>query len=86
MEKEEFDNIEIYCRKLGHYVPFRYCRTSAGGMPCRGIFDCTFEKLPVKEFIAEHYSDDEVEAFMTPPAQKLSTILDLIQEAKKHKK
>ncbi|HRZ25974.1 MAG TPA: hypothetical protein P5346_03630 [Spirochaetota bacterium] len=85
MEKNQFDEIEIYCRRLGHYVTFKYCRSMDGGNPCRGVFDCAFEKIPVREYMAEHYSDEEIAAILSPPASKISSIIDLIERAKKNK-
>jgi hypothetical protein len=83
MEKDHFDGVEIYCRKLGHYVTFGYCRSVAGGMPCGGIYDCAFEKIPVNEYMGEHYSDEEIAAIIAPPRPKIASIIDLIEQAKK---
>ncbi|HOO70834.1 MAG TPA: hypothetical protein PK926_03655 [Spirochaetota bacterium] len=85
MEKDCFDSVELYCRKLGHYVTFRYCRTLAQGMPCSGIYDCAFEKIPVREYMAEHYSDEEIAAILAPPQPKMASIIELIQQAKKNR-
>lgn len=31
---------ERYCRRLGHPVPFSYCRTTVAASPCTGILGC----------------------------------------------
>ncbi|MCU0822127.1 MAG: hypothetical protein MUC95_06605 [Spirochaetes bacterium] len=83
MKIESFDTIQTYCRKLGHYVPFKYCRTVNDSLPCHKIKDCAFEKLPVEDFLQAHYSKDDMEKIFNPPADKISTLIDLIERAKK---
>ncbi len=79
---ERYDTEEGYCRMLGHYLPFSYCRSLKEGLPCHKIVDCWFERLPIKEFIAEHYSEDDLEKALTPPQPKMASILSLIEKAK----
>jgi hypothetical protein len=80
---ETYDREEGYCRMLGHYVPFQYCRTLKDGMPCHRILDCWFERLPVEDFIAEHYSADEQAKMFEPPKAKITSLLEIIEKAKK---
>ncbi len=79
---ESFDTAQIFCRKLGHYVPFKYCRSVNDGLPCGGIKDCTFEKLPIEEYLRANYSAAEIEKALNPPADKISTLIELIERAK----
>jgi hypothetical protein len=79
----QFDNEEIYCRRLGHHLAFRYCRTERGGVPCSKILDCWFEKLPIEEFIRSNYSEAEIEAITAAPKPKVATLFDLIEQAKR---
>ncbi len=67
---------------LGHYVPFNYCRTMKDGVPCHRILDCWFEKLPVKEYLQENYTDEEIAQILEPPRPKLASLIDLIEKAK----
>ena len=69
---------------LGHAVPFQYCRTASEAMPCRKIKDCWFEKLPVEAYMEEHFKPEELEKIFAPPAPKMSSLLDLIEKAKKN--
>jgi hypothetical protein len=79
---EQFDNKIGYCRTLGHYVPFQYCRTVNEGIPCRKIQDCWFEQMDIGLFIAKNYSESEQQLIFAQPPQKISTIIDLIQKAR----
>jgi len=67
---------------LGHEVPFSYCREPGKDLPCRKILDCWFETFDVDGFIHTFYTDDQIEQMLAPPADKLLTIVELIQQAK----
>ncbi len=34
------DETSRYCKRLGHPVPFKYCRLTATGIPCDSILSC----------------------------------------------
>jgi hypothetical protein len=72
-----------YCRMLGHHLPFGYCRTGTGNLPCSKILDCWFETFDIRAFIQEHFTKEEIESFTAPPKPKVHTILDLIEQAKR---
>jgi len=76
------DSEEIYCRMLGHRLTFSYCRTVAGGLPCRRIMDCWFERLPIEDFIRAHYSEKDIETIFSQPEDKMTSLIDLIRQAK----
>ena len=80
---EQYDSEEIYCRKLGHHLAFKYCRTEREGLSCSKILDCWFEKLPIENFIKENYSEAEIAAITASPRPKVATLFDLIEQAKK---
>ncbi len=67
---------------LGHDVPFRYCRT-VNGLPCSKIFDCWYQRMPIEEFIRQHYSQEEIDQILSPPKPKITTLVELIEKAKK---
>jgi hypothetical protein len=79
---DKYDSIDIYCKKLGHRVPFKYCRTENSGIPCKEVLNCCFEKFDIEAFIQEHYSDEERQIIFTPSGDKISTLLELINQAK----
>jgi len=80
---DEHDGRVIRCRMLGHEVNFGYCRCGTGQMPCRKIFDCWFEIFDVTGFISSHYSQEQIEKILNAPKPKLTTIIELIQQAQK---
>lgn len=80
--KEQHDDKTAYCHALGHYVLFKYCRTVNGGVPCRRIKDCWFEKINIEQFISDNYSGSELTRIFAPPPEKLSSLVDLIKKAR----
>ena len=79
----DFDDEEGYCRILGHYLSFSYCRSCQESAPCFKILDCWFDKFDVRKFIEENYTTAEIEHFLQPPKPKVQTLLTLIQQAQK---
>jgi len=77
------DNKRIYCRKLGHWLTFNYCRQENNELPCRKILDCWFEKIPIKEFLKENYTEEEISYILGSSKPKLISIIELIEQAKK---
>ncbi len=78
----QFDDKSAYCRSLGHYVPFQYCRTVGNNLPCRKIKDCWFENLEIEQFIRDNYTMEEQERIFSPPPEKITSIIDLINKAR----
>ncbi len=69
---------------LGHEVDFSYCRIAKDGLPCFKVLDCWFERFPVEKFINDNYTDEEKKIIFTRPENKVSTLFDLIEKAKKN--
>lgn len=83
---EEYDALIIRCPMLGGEVPFHYCRTVNEELPCRKIIICWEFRIEIGKFLSEHYSFDQIQRALAPPAQtRLDTILELIEKAKKTK-
>lgn len=80
---KRYDHLKGYCRMLGHELSFDYCRTSNNKLPCRKILDCWFERIEIHKYIEENFSEDEQKEIFKPPQDKVSTIFDLIEKAKK---
>jgi hypothetical protein len=72
---EQHDELEGYCRKLGHHLSFGYCRRVNQGLPCAAIRDCWFERLAIDEFLERNYSEAERARSGGPAPGKLETIL-----------
>ena len=77
------DHLERHCRLLGHEIRFGYCRLLPEGRPCRMIVDCWQGSFDVISFLNERYSREEIEAFLAPPKPKLTSIIELIERAKR---
>jgi hypothetical protein len=83
---EIHDDRVIHCPQLGGEVPFRYCRTVNETLPCRKIIPCWEFRMDIVQFLNDHFSSDEMQRFLAPPAKtRVETILDLIEQAKKIK-
>ena len=88
MDKDKFDMQRGYCRRLGHDVNFSYCRIAGQGrdgqdVPCFKIFDCWYERFDIQAFMKSHYSPEEIKALLIPPRDKVSTLFELIEKARK---
>ncbi len=78
---EDHDREQGYCRKLGHHLAFAYCRKVNGGLPCALARDCWFERFPVVEFLASHYTVEELARASAPAPGRLESILTAIARA-----
>ncbi len=83
---EDHDKNEGYCRMLGHSLPFHYCRTMNGGIPCGKILDCWFERIPIKEFVVENYTLEEQQRIFEPPKAKMVSLVEIIEKAQQRAK
>ncbi|MBN1465596.1 hypothetical protein JXA02_07550 [candidate division KSB1 bacterium] len=82
----QYDAFEIRCPMLGHPLTFSYCRSTDGNTPCRNIMNCWFQRLPVEQFIQDHFPFGTLEKLTTPPKPKMQSLLELIEKAKATKK
>ena len=82
----KYDNQEIRCPMLGHPLHFSYCRTTDGTTPCRRIYNCWFERLPIQQFMQDNFSQDVLNAITAPPKPKTVSLFELIEKAKQTKK
>jgi hypothetical protein len=83
---EEHDALIVRCPMLGGEVPFQYCRTVNENLPCRKIIICWEFRIEIAKFLNEHYSIDEIQRALAPPARtRVETLLELIEKAKKIK-
>ena len=82
---KKHDKRENYCRMLGHVLPFKYCRTMKEGLPCGRILDCWFEVMPIEQFIEVNYSEEEKKIIFEPPKQKMISLVEILEKARKEK-
>jgi len=80
------DQVERRCPILGGSVPFQYCKTAGeNDLPCRKTIDCWWEYFNIEEYLENYLSADDLETFYQttgPPKAKMSSLLELIQQAK----
>jgi hypothetical protein len=78
------DNYNIRCPRLGHQIPFSYCRFENQGLPCFKTLDCWHSHFPVEEYMEQELTADEWKmSFNGSPKPKLSSLVELIDKAKK---
>lgn len=80
---DKYDNERIYCRRLGHWLTFNYCRQETDGFPCSKIMDCWFEKIQIKKFLKENYEEEKISYIFGYPKPKISSLVEIIEQAKK---
>ncbi len=86
MEKSsigKYDQEEIYCRKLGHHLQFRYCRQEQQQFPCASLKRCWQSRIPVDEFLVNSFSKDDISFINVPPVSKMNTILEIVLKNQK---
>ncbi len=86
MSIDGHDDKKKYCRMLGHEIGFSYCRQGASGQACRKIFDCWFESFDIERFMKEHFSAEELKAVLAGPKPKMTSLVELLQQAQKNAK
>ncbi len=79
--RKQYDLEEAYCKILGHFLTFDYCRKSNKSLPCSKILDCWFQQLPIQDFIRDNYSKEEREQIFTPQPPKILSLSDILKQA-----
>lgn len=78
------DEMEIRCPRLGGPVTFGYCRVENVGKPCFRSITCWSGRFDVEGFFRQFLSDAEYnECFCKPPTPKMTSLVELIERAKK---
>ena len=80
---DENDNRKQRCRRLGHVVGFDYCRTESSGRLCSNILDCWWEFFDVRGFLEEHAPEELEELLSRRKSDKITTLVDLIERARR---
>ena len=83
---DQYDHLEIRCPMLGHPLTFHYCRTTSNAVPCRKLFDCWFERIPVREYAEEFLDSQTIAALMQPLKPKIASLLELVERARASQK
>jgi len=81
---EQDDKREVRCRRLGHEVTFRYCRTLEGETVCPEILNCWWQQFDVERLLRQHLSAEQLARLATPErTPKVVSILQIVAEARK---
>ena len=87
MASAQEDSRKRRCPRLGHEVPFRYCRMQEADRLCPQVLNCWWECFAVEDFLRSCYPQEDVDALLHPSSRpKVSTILELIEEAKERRR
>jgi hypothetical protein len=84
--KDQYDKQEGYCKMLGHFLTFDYCRSANKGLPCSKVLDCWFQHFAVQEFINENYSADEQKTIFEAPKSKILSLTEILEQAQQRLK
>lgn len=80
------DEFTIRCPRLGHQINFAYCRSENSGRPCFKTLDCWYNHFDVHAFLKEKLTrEDFAKTFENKVKPKVSSLLDLIEQAKAKK-
>jgi hypothetical protein len=84
MDKKQAELVRR-CPRLGNPVPFNYCEVCGDDQqPCFKILDCWWEHFDVVQYLKDHLPEDQFNQLMTArPKPKVSSLIELIEQAKK---
>jgi hypothetical protein len=86
MALTEHDDRTVRCRRLGHMVAFRYCRTQEGRTVCPLILDCWWQVFDVRAFLEKHLPAEQIARLERPaPRPKVVSLLEMIERARRAK-
>ena len=82
---ENVDLFERRCPRLGGPVLFAYCKTSGDNhFVCWKIFDCWWECFDVVGYLKKSLPEDKFNKLVnSKPKQKIVSLVELIEQAKK---
>jgi len=82
---ERYDRWQIRCPRLGGEVFFHYCEREGGNLPCSRIMSCWQMFLPIENYLRETLSAEEWVRFTSQaPKDKVTSLIEMIEQAKKH--
>ena len=83
--KPQINEMQRRCPRLGSPVAFGYCRIAGDQKStCFKVFDCWWERFDVVNYLQQRLSKEDFEKLRcAPPPNKVASLVDLIQQAKK---
>ncbi len=83
-ETKVYDELTARCPRLGHEVPFRYCRQAEIDRPCSRILGCWDRRIPVTDYLKKVFDEETLKQIFQP--KKSNKIVSLVEEVRKHRK
>jgi hypothetical protein len=81
------DDYQIRCPRLGHLIPFSYCRFENRGLPCFKTLDCWYDHFLIEDFLRKELVSEEWDkTFSRPAISKTASLVELIEQARKRMK
>ena len=79
------DHLKRRCPRLGGPVTFEYCKICGDDNgPCWKTIDCWWEYFDIRLYLKENLPENEFNRLLNAgPKPKISSIVDLIEQAKK---
>lgn len=77
------DGEETYCPRLGHHVPFRYCREPGSPIPCRRLVGCWRKRFNVEGYVERCLTEEQRQAMAQPPGDKMVSLAELARRAQR---
>lgn len=85
--KNNPDQLQRRCPRLGSPVEFSYCMTCDPDFPCFKIFDCWWEYFDVVSYMRQKLSDEQFEKLTQRKTKpKVASILEIIHEIQQSQK
>ena len=77
---KRYDHYETYCRSLGDCIHFSYCRAAGRNEPCGKILDCWAGRLPVVQFVRQHYPEQVLQRLLAPQPGRLQRLMSIAEQ------
>jgi hypothetical protein len=75
------EDVHRACPRLGHPVPFSYCRAESGTMPCAMAIHCWYDQFLVEDYFRRVLTPEEwEEVFDRPPKSRITRLLEIVEE------
>ncbi len=79
---DHYDKVShFWCPQLGQPLHFGYCRQVNQGLPCPRVKACFASHMPIEEFLAEHYTPEEIERCLAPAKGRLERVAEALVRA-----
>jgi hypothetical protein len=81
------DQLQIRCPRLGGEVTLVYCLKEGGDIPCPRTIQCWQQYFDVEQKLRDKLTEEQWDrCFGKTPKEKIVSLIELIEAAKKRKK